>query len=126
MKRIVARFYEEETGRKPVRDWLLGLNTVDRKAVGQDIAVVEFGWPIGMPTCKPIRDGVLEVRSAIKSGKVEARTYFGIDGDMMILLHGHEGKTGQDNEIIPAVKRWRDYQNRKRAKGAQAKKAGKK
>ena len=79
-----------------------------------------------MPTCKPIRDGVLEVRSTIKSGKVEARTYFGIDGDRMILLHGHEGKTGQDNEIILAVKRWRDYQNRKRAKAAQAKKAGKK
>lgn len=30
-KRIVARFYQSETGREYVRDWLLGLHTLIKK-----------------------------------------------------------------------------------------------
>jgi hypothetical protein len=26
----------------------------DRKLIGADIMTVEFGWPIGMPVCRPI------------------------------------------------------------------------
>jgi len=113
MKRLTARFFRDETGREPVKDWLLSLAAEDRKIVGRDIAIVEFGWPIGKPACHPIRDGVREVRSTIKRGKVEARTYFAIEGDMMILLQGHEGKSGQDREIALALKRWRNYRERK-------------
>lgn len=114
MKRITAHFFREEAGREPVKDWLLTLASEDRKIVGRDIAIIEFGWPIGKPTCHPIRDGLREVRSTIKRGKVEARTYFAIEGGDMILLHGHEGKGGQDREIALALKRWKNYQERKR------------
>lgn len=57
MKKIPAIFYENVNGVKPVRDWLLDLNKEDRKIVGQDIATVEYGYPIGMPTCKPLGKG---------------------------------------------------------------------
>jgi hypothetical protein len=50
-KRIPARFYSTEAGNEPVRDWLLGLSREERKIIGVDIKTVEFGWPIGMPTC---------------------------------------------------------------------------
>ena len=120
MKRLTARFFREEAGREPVKEWLLALASEDRKIVGRDIAIIEFGWPIGKPTCHPIRDGLREVRSTIKRGKVEARTYFAIDSGDMILLHGHEGKTGQDREIALALKRWKNFQERKRVLAGKA------
>lgn len=67
MKRIIAAFYATESGNEPVRDWLLELAKEDRRIVGEDIATVEFGWPIGMPTCKDLRDGV-----TIRGGKGKA------------------------------------------------------
>lgn len=112
MKRVVAKFFVTGEGAEPVKDWLRSLDKADRQRVGTDIATVEFGWPVGMPTCRPIRDGVREVRSSIKDGTVEARTYFGIDAGIMLLLHGEAGKDGQQEAIKLAVKRWREHLER--------------
>ncbi len=112
MKRIIARFFVTDEGAEPVKEWLKTLDRQDRQTVGSDIATVEFGWPIGMPTCRPIRDGVREVRSSIKNGSVEARTYFGIDTGIMLLLHGEEGKDGQQDAIKLAVRRWKEHLER--------------
>lgn len=126
MKRITARFFQTDAGNEPVKVWLQSLARIDCKIVGTDIAKVEFGWPLGMPVCRPVRGGLREVRSTIKAGTVEARTYFGIDGSEMILLNGHEGKTGQKHEIDVAIDRWKDYQARKRLLAAgQRKETGK-
>jgi len=108
-------FFRTDAGNEPVKVWIVGLVDADRRIVGRDIARVEFGWPIGMPVCDSVGGGIWEVRSTIKSGKVEARTYFGVDGDDMILLHGHEGKTDQDHEISVARKRWSEHQRRKQS-----------
>ena len=116
MKRITARFYRTEAGNEPVREWLLELSSKDRKVVGKDIATVEFGWPVGMPVCRALRDGILEVRSTIKAGKVETRIYFSVEGEVMLLLHGVEGKRGQDKAIALAVERLRSHRHRTRAK----------
>lgn len=115
-KRIVARFYRTRAGSQPVRDWLLSIEADDRRIVGGDIARVEYGWPIGMPACRGLGDGLYEVRSTVRSGKVEARTYFGIDGTIMLLLNSHEGKSRQDHEIAIARQRWSDYMQRKGAR----------
>ena len=112
MKRIVAKFFVTEAGAEPVKEWLRSLDKSDRHTVGADIATVEFGWPVGMPTCRPIRDGISEVRSSIKDGSVEARTYFGIDNGVMLLLHGEEGKDDQQDAIKLAIKRWKEHQER--------------
>lgn len=80
--------------------------------MGKDIATVEFGWPVGMPVCRPLRGGVFEVRSTVRSGKVEARTYFAIEGDTMLLLHAVDGKQRQDGAIRLAGERLRDYRRR--------------
>ena len=42
-KKIVARFYASGSGRRPVREWLLGLSKDDRRVIGRDIQKVEFG-----------------------------------------------------------------------------------
>ncbi len=114
MKRILAKFFMTRDGAEPVRDWLQSLDKRDRHIIGSDIAMVEFGWPIGMPTCRPVRDGVREVRSTIRSGRVEARTYFGIDDNIMLLLHGEEGKDRQKAAIELAVLRWKEHLQRTR------------
>jgi len=62
MKRLPA-FFRTAAGAEPVRDWLLALeHSDDRKKIGTDIGAVEFGWPIGMPTCRPLKGGLYEVQ----------------------------------------------------------------
>ena len=48
-KKIAVFFFKSDTGKMPVRDWLLGLPAGDRRIIGEDIKTVEFGWPVGMP-----------------------------------------------------------------------------
>jgi phage-related protein len=91
-KKIQARFYELPSGRKPVRDWLLDLTADDRRAMGHDIQTVEFGWPIGMPVCRPLGNGLYEVRSNLTDGTI-GRVLFCIINNEMVLLHSFVKKT---------------------------------
>lgn len=89
LKPIHAIFFRTEAGNEPVRDWLKSLTPIeDRKQIGIDIKTVEFGWPIGMPTCRPLGNGLYEVRSTLSSQRI-ARVLFYIDAKArMVLLHG--------------------------------------
>ena len=91
-KKIFARFYKLDSGKEPVRDWLLGLDRQDRQYIGKDIQKVEFGWPVGMPYSRKIEKGLYEVRSNISNGRI-ARVLFCIQDNQMILLHGFIKKT---------------------------------
>lgn len=89
LKRIHAIFFRTEAGNEPVRDWLKSLTPIeDRKQIGIDVKTVEFGWPIGMPTCRPLGGGLYEVRSNLSSQRI-ARVLFYTDAKgRMVLLHG--------------------------------------
>ena len=86
-KRLPAAFYRSPLGNEPVRDWLKGLDPADRKIVGDDIRLVEFGWPLGMPLCRALGLGLWEVRSDVTGGKI-ARVIFCVAQERMVLLHG--------------------------------------
>lgn len=108
-KKIAARFFVAASGRMPVRDWLLDLDQLDRREIGKDIQKVEFGWPIGMPYCRPLGRGLWEVRSSISSGRI-ARVVFCLrDGDM-VLIHGFVKKTQKtpQQEIDLALQRMKE------------------
>ena len=92
MKRVKAVFYESGSGNMPVREWLLSLDREDRRIIGEDIATVEFGYPIGMPVCRSLGNGLYEVRSDISDGKI-ARVIFIMKRGDMVLLHGFIKKT---------------------------------
>jgi len=92
MKRVKAVFYESGSGNMPVREWLLSLDREDRRIIGEDIATVEFGYPIGMPVCRSLGNGLYEVRSDISDGKI-ARVIFIMKRGYMVLLHGFIKKT---------------------------------
>jgi phage-related protein len=67
--------------------WLLGLCKEDRRIVGTDIATAEYGWPVGMPTCRSMGKGLWEIRSNISDGRI-ARVMFCVADETMVLLHG--------------------------------------
>ncbi len=125
VKRLTARFYVTTAGNSPVRDWLLGLKETDRNIVGKDMYKVEAGWPLGMPTCRAVSNGLHEVRSTISEGKVEARVYFKIIGATMFLLHGHVGKSRQSAHVATAAERLADHEQREKARIAAEKKISK-
>jgi hypothetical protein len=56
-KKVPAVFYQTTQGARPVRDFLMELPREDRRIIGEGIATVEYGWPIGKPTCAPIGFG---------------------------------------------------------------------
>ncbi len=65
-KRIPAVFYCTANGINPVREWLMALDKHDRFLIGTDIKTVEYGWPVGMPVCRPLGSGLFEVRTTLK------------------------------------------------------------
>jgi phage-related protein len=106
LKRLPARFYRLDSGREPVREWLLGLDAAARKVIGEDIKDVEFSWPIGMPLVRSLGHGIWEVRSSLAGGRI-ARVLFCVEPDCMVLLHGFMKKTKKtpQQEIDLAIKR---------------------
>ena|SRR5437773_1554178 len=104
-KRVPAIFYRTEGGREPVLEWLKALPYPDdRKRIGEDIKTVEFGWPIGMPTCRAMGHGVYEVRTHLTHNRI-ARVLFYIDTrNRMVLLHSFIKKTQKaaDEELALA------------------------
>ena len=109
MKRLPAVFYALPSGREPVREWLKGLPAEDRKIIGEDIKDVEFGWPIGMPLCRPLSRGLWEVRSSLTQGRI-ARVLFCEHGGRMVLLHGFVKKSQKTpaGDLELAMKRKRE------------------
>ena len=80
-----------------MRDWLKNLSPDDRRILGHDIALAEFGWPIGMPVCRSLSDGLWEIRSNLRGRKI-ARVIFCITNRQMVLLHGFIKKTQKTPE----------------------------
>jgi len=111
-KTVEVYFFKLKTGREPVRDWLLELESEDCKRIGFDIKTVEFSWPIGMPLCKPLGRGLYEVRSNLTDKKI-GRIIFCIADNKMILLHGFIKKTQTTptHELELAFKRKKEVLN---------------
>jgi phage-related protein len=109
MKRLPAFFYALPSGREPVREWLKELSAEDRKIVGEDIKDVEFAWPIGMPLCRSLGQGLWEVRSNLTQARI-ARVLFCESEGRMLLLHAFIKKTQKTpaSDLELAVKRKRE------------------
>ncbi|MCP4367563.1 MAG: type II toxin-antitoxin system RelE/ParE family toxin [Deltaproteobacteria bacterium] len=88
LKKLTAGFYRTKTGKEPVRDWLKKLSDKERKIIGQDIATIEYTWPVGMPLCRSFKkSGLWEIRSNLDQKRI-SRVLFFILGKRMILIHG--------------------------------------
>lgn len=105
-----AVFYRTPAGIEAVRNWLRGLDEGDRNAVGQDLMRVQYRWPIGMPLCRAMGDGLWEVRSDLPSQRV-ARVLFSVHQGRILILHGFIKKTRKtpQEDLALARKRKREF-----------------
>ena len=108
--------YATETGREPVRDWLREMERDDRKAIGEDIKLVQFRWPLGMPLVRKIEADLWEVRSRLGNGRV-SRLFFTVHGDKLILLHGFIKKSPKipNQELKLALNRKNQWLNQEQS-----------
>jgi len=84
----------------------------DKRTIGRDIAKVQFGWPLGLPLCRPLSGGLWEVRSALPSRR-QARVFFGFHNGMLIALHAIIKKTQKTpaEELVLAKQRLKEVQS---------------
>jgi phage-related protein len=112
LKPIPLAFWRSAAGREPVRAWLKELPRDDKRIIGRDIAKVQFGWPIGLPLCRPLSGGLWEVRSSLAS-KREARVFFGHHEGMLIALHAiiKRGRKAPAEDLALARQRLKEVQS---------------
>ena len=91
-KKIPLRFYRTAVGQEPVREWLRLLESADRNGVGRDLMRVQFRWPVGMPLCRNLGEGLWEVRTDLPSRRI-ARVIFCFHENWLVVLHGFIKKT---------------------------------
>ncbi len=84
-------FYRTNSGNEPALDWFRGLEPEERRIVGFDLRVLQLGFPMGMPLCKSLGDGLWELRSTLP--RRIARVILLIDGHRFVSLHGFIKKT---------------------------------
>jgi phage-related protein len=109
-QKISVVFYRTSAGAEVVLDWLRGLDEADRNIIGQDLTRVQFRWPVGMPLCRPLGDGLWEVRSNLASHRI-VRVLFCFTEGRILVLHGFLKKTQKtpDDDLKLARKRKREF-----------------
>ena len=105
-------FYCNSSGTEPVRDWLKALAAPDRRAVGQDLMRAQWRWPVGMPLCRPMGQGLWEVRTELSNNRI-ARILLCFDQGVLVALHAFIKKTQKTpaDELALARKRQRELKS---------------
>ena len=104
-------FYRGRTGNEPVRDWLKTLPIKERHAIGTDLLRAQWRWPVGMPLCRPLRDGLFEIRTDLPSGRT-ARVLICPYQGHLVALHGFikKTRTTPDDDLNLARKRKKELE----------------
>lgn len=89
---LPVRFYRTSAGREPVLEWLRSLDREDRRVIGLDLMRVQFGWPMGMPLVRNLKEGLWELRSTLPSRRI-ARLLLCFHENQLVALHGFIKKT---------------------------------
>lgn len=99
--------YKTEDGRIPFKDWLSSL--ADRQAKARVITRVQRMATGNLGDCKPLQDGVWELRIDYGPGY---RIYYAKAGKklLLLLIGGDKGK--QQSDIEKAIGYWKDWNRR--------------
>ncbi len=76
------------------------------------IAKVQYGWPVGLPLCRPLSGGLWEVRATLPSNR-QARIFFGFHDGMLVVLHAIMKKTQKTSaeDLALARQRFKELQS---------------
>jgi putative addiction module killer protein len=103
------RIYTDTKGNKPFDAWLLDLRDVKARAtVRARLERVRAG---NFGDCKPVRDGVQELRIDLGPGY---RVYLSRQGAVLVLLLCGSDKSDQDRAIRQAIDYLNDWKERGR------------
>lgn len=105
-------FYRTDAGNEPALDWFRELGQEERRTVGADLRTLQIGFPLGMPLCRSLGDGLWELRSVLPHRI--ARVMFFLDGETFIVVHGFIKKSQKTppTELETARRRKRHYETR--------------
>jgi phage-related protein len=105
-------FYRGSSGKEPVREWLKELDAADRQAVGRDLMRAQWRWPVGMPLCRAMGQGLWEIRTELPSNRI-ARVLLCLDEGVLVALHAFIKKTPKtpEDELASARKRQKEVQS---------------
>lgn len=101
------RIYTDSEGNAPFANWLQGLSDRQARAkIRARLARIEAG---NMGDCKPLRDGVQELRIDYGPGY---RVYLSRQGPVLVLLLCGSDKSDQGREIARAIACLNDWKER--------------
>ena len=108
--KVPVVFYRTSAGTEVVRSWLRGLDEADRNVIGQDLMRIQYRWPVGMPLCRAMGEGLWKVRSDLPGGRT-ARVLFCIGEGRILILHGFIKKSRKtpDEDLALARRRRREF-----------------
>ena len=66
---------------------LKGRNEPERREIGLDLQRVQYRWPVGMPLCRAMADGLWEVRTSLPNGTI-SRVLICFHAGELVALHG--------------------------------------
>jgi len=110
-QKVPVVFYRTPAGNEVVRNWLRSLDEGDSIAIGQDLMRVQYRWPVGMPLCRPMGDGIWEVRSDLPSNRI-ARLLFSLQQGRIVILHAFIKKSQKTPPADLELARKRDREFR--------------
>jgi phage-related protein len=110
--KIPLVFYRTVSGNEPVREWLRAMDRADRLEIGADLQRVQYRWPVGMPLCRALSNGLWEVRTSLP-GKTIARVLVCFHDGVLYALHGFIKKTQKTpgEELAIARKRKQEVED---------------
>jgi phage-related protein len=91
-KKIPLIFFRTLTGIEPVREWLKELPEEEQQAIGKDLLRAQWRWPVGMPLCRAMGDGLWEIRTDLPT-KRTSRVLLCLYRERLVALHGFIKKT---------------------------------
>ena len=111
-QKTLLRFFQNSSGKEPVREWLKSLDELDRQAIGQDLMRAQWRWPVGMPLCRAMGQGLWEIRTDLPSNRI-ARVLLCLHEGVLVALHGFIKKTQKtpDDELALARKRQKELKS---------------
>jgi phage-related protein len=110
-QKIPLIFFRTGPGNEPVRKWLKGLPEAERQAIGRDLLRAQWRWPMGMPLCRPLGNGLWEVRTDLPT-KRTVRVLLCPYRGHLVALHGFikKTRTTPDEDLALARKRQKELE----------------
>lgn len=104
-------FFRTDAGKEPVLQWLRDLPEAERQAIGQDLLRAQWRWPVGMPLCRALGDGLWEIRTDLVT-KRTARVLICQHAGYLVALHGFIKKTRAtpDEDLLLARRRKKELE----------------